>query len=195
MLIDFKGLKTEDHIIPPFQLNQGEMVLVYLYGGGHYYPLKSALKNVLTRRINDEQITIHEPLLFVDYFKEPTFRKMLYPVTVGEYIKKNGGPNEAIAHKIYAENQITESTRVNTLNVLQRKLLSLYVTVSKTKNIIFDLDGLSAQSSEYAYRIVKNFVKDGLSAIYIDWCDEYKNDCTTYVELQWRSKIDHNKIV
>lgn len=161
MLIDFKGLKTEDYFIPSFQLNQGEMVLVYLYGGEHYYPLKSTLKDVLTRRTSSEKITVHEPLLFVEHFKEPALRRILYPITVAEYIRRNAGPDKAIAHKIYTENQITETTCVNGLDTLQQKLLSLYVSLSKAKHIIFDLDGLCPQSAEYMHRIVKHFVKEG----------------------------------
>ncbi len=188
MLIDFKGLKTENYDIPSFQLNHGEIVLVCLYGGGHYYPLKSTLIDVLTKTTNDEQITIYEPFTFAGHFREPVLRRLLYPVTVEEYINKNAGPDKAIAHKIYSEKQITNNTPVNSLNPLQQKLLSVYLTASKTKHILFDLDGLCAESSDRVYTAIKDLVKSGISAIYLDWSDQYKHDCTTYVELQWRFK-------
>lgn len=188
MLIDFKGLKTEDYYIPPFQLNQGEIALLYLYGGSHYYPLKSTLIEVLTKTIPDEQVTVYQPFTFVAPFKEPALRRLFYPVTVEEYIHKNAGADKTIAHRIYSEQQITRNTRVNTLSFLQRKLLSLYVTVSKTKYILFDLDGISAESSDHIYTIVKSLVESGGSAIYLDWSNQYKHDCNTYIEVQWQFK-------
>ena len=188
MLIDFKGLKTESYDIPPFQINQGEIVLLHLYSGSHYYPLKSTLVDILTKKISNEQATIHQPFTFVAPFKEPALRKLCYPVTVEEYISKNAGPDKIIAHNIYSEGQITGNTRINTLSFLHRKLLSLYVTVSKTQFILFDLDGLCPQNADSMYNIVKDFVKTGVSAIHLDWNDEYKSDCSNYIELQWRVK-------
>lgn len=193
MLINFKGLKTEDYHVPSFQLNQGEIALVYLHGGAHYYPLKYQLIDILTNASSDEQVTVHEPFTFVAPFKEPTSRRLFYPVTVEEYIHKNAGPDKTIAHKIYSKKQLTKKTYVKALNPMQHKLLSLYMTLSKTNNILFDLDGLCAESSDYIYHIVKDFVKSGVSAIYLDWSNQYKQDCNTCVELQWRFKPEHGK--
>lgn len=188
MLIECKGIRTEDYYIPPFTLSKREIVLIYLYGGGHYYPLKHTLINAFTKTTSNKHLIIHKPLTFVRHFKEPALRKLLCPVTVQEYIDKNTDQDKAIAYKIYSEKQITANTRINTLSLLQRKLLSLYVTISKTKHILFDLDGLCPQEAEYMYAIVKDFVRTGVSAIHFDWCDEYKHDCTTYIEIQWQFK-------
>ena len=80
---------------------------------------------------------------------------------------------------------INKKIKVNTLIGSPRNLLSLYTTLSNTNNIIFDLVGLGPDGAQENYKIVKEVVKNGGSAILLDGYDDMKNDCTKYVELQW----------
>jgi len=37
MLIESKGIRADNFYIPPFELNQGEIVVLCLFGGQHFY--------------------------------------------------------------------------------------------------------------------------------------------------------------
>lgn len=71
------------------------------------------------------------------------------------------------------------------------KKLFLYATLYKTNNIVFDLTGLDPKGGIEIYKIVKSVVKNGGSAILIDYSVEMKNDCTTFIEMQSLIKCIH----
>jgi hypothetical protein len=185
MLIDFKGLKTNDFYIPPFTLSEGEIIVLNLQNGMHFYELSMWIKDLFTQKIKHESIIVNSPLSFVDYFKESFWRRNVFPVTVKEFLKKNADAKSNYAGKIYDITWITDATRVNTLAGTPRKMLTLYATLSKTNNIVFDLSGVDPIGGEQIYDIVKAVVKNGGSAILLDHCPEMKNNCTRYLEVEF----------
>lgn len=185
MLIDFKGLKTNDFYIPPFTLSEGEIVVLNLQNGMHFYELSMWLKDLFTGNIKHESIIVNSPLSFVAYFKESFWRRNVFPVTVKEFLKKNANPKSNYSRKIYDITWITDAIRVNTLAGTPRKMLTLYATLSKTNNIVFDLSGVDPMGGEQVYDIVKAVVKNGGSAILLDHCSEMKNNCTRYLEVEF----------
>ncbi|WP_405207173.1 hypothetical protein [Aquimarina sp. LLG6339-5] len=188
MLIKNKGIKTNTFHIPPFDLNVGEIIVLYLFNGSHFYETEMFLKDIFIGKTKDENVVVNQKLTFVEHFIEPKLRRLFYPVTVGEYLKKNANLNSPYASKIYQIDWINEKTKVNTLPGNPRRLLSLYTTLSKTKNIIFDVAGQDPQGAEETYKIVKEVVHNGGSAILLDGFEDMKKDCTKYVELQWNKK-------
>lgn len=188
MLIQCKGIKTEDYYIPPFTLNKGEIVVLYLYNSMHFYDMSMWLKDIFTGKIKHENVIIKDHFSFVEHFIEPKWRRIFYPVTVHEYLKKNAYKSDSLSRKIYEIDWITKKTRVNTLAGNPRKLLSLYSTLSKTKNIIFDLVAQDPQGAKETYDFVKENIKGGGAAILFDGYDEFKNDCTKFIELEWTTK-------
>lgn len=185
MLINNKGIKTNTFYIPPFELNAGDFVVLYLYNGWHFYETEMFLKDIFCGNTENENVVVHKRLTFVEHFIEPTFRRLFYPVTVGEYLRKNANLDSPYAEKIYEIEWINKKTKVNTLAGNPRRLLSLYATLSKIDNIIFDISGVGPQDAKEIYKIVKETVKKGGSAILLDGFDDLKNDCTKYIELQW----------
>ncbi|RYM31370.1 hypothetical protein ERX46_16955 [Brumimicrobium glaciale] len=185
MLIENKGIKTDTFHIPPFDLNVGEIVVLYLFNGQHFYETEMFLKDVFIGKKKDENVVIHKKLTFVEHFIEPKIRRFFYPVTVGEYLKKNADLKSPYASKIYEIEWINEKTKVNTLTGNPRRLLSLYAALSKTKNIVFDVVGQDPKGAEETYELVKEVVNKGGAAILLDCFEDMKNDCTKYVELQW----------
>lgn len=185
MLIENKGIKTDTFYIPPFDLNNGEIVIIYLFGGGYFHKTAMFLKDIFCNKVKNENIIIHKELTFVPHFIEPNLRRIFYPVTVGEYLKKNANLASPYATKIYEIDQINEKTKIKTLIGNRKKLLCLYATLSKTENIIFDLIGQGPQEAEEIYKIIKEIVKKGGSVILLDSFDDLKNDCTKYIEIQW----------
>lgn len=187
MLIENKGIETDTFYIPPFDLNIGEIVVLNLFSGSNFYKTEMFLKDIFCGRIPHENVLIHQNMTFVEHFFEPAIRRFFYPVTVGEYLKKNANPNSPYATKIYEIEWIHEKIKVNTLAGNPRKSLSLYATLSKTQNIVFDVFAQDPKGAEETYKIVKDVVKNGGSAILLDYYDDMKNDCTKYVELQWKN--------
>jgi hypothetical protein len=188
MLIENKGIRTDNFYIPPFDLNVGEIVVLYLFNGQHFYETEMFLKDIFCGRSKEENVIVHKNLTFVEHFIEPKLRRLFYPVRVGEYLKKNANLDSPYATKIYEIDWIDKKTKVNLLCGNQRRLLSLYATLSKTNNIIFDLSGQDSKGAETTYRIVKDTVKKGGSAILLDCFEDMKNDCSKYIELQWTKK-------
>ncbi|AZB00234.1 hypothetical protein EG359_11625 [Chryseobacterium joostei] len=188
MLIENKGIKTKTFYIPPFELDAGDFVVIYLYNGYHFYETEMFLKDIFCGNTRDQDVTVHKKLTFVEHFIEPTLRRLFYPVTVGEYLRKNANLDSPYAKKIYEFEWINEKTKLNTLPGNPRRLLSLYSTLSKTDNIIFDIVGVSPQDAKKIYKTVKEIVQKGGSAILLDGFNDMKNDCTKYVELQWTPK-------
>ena len=143
------------------------------------------LKDIFCGKLKNENVLVHKRLTFVEHFRESELRRLFYPVTVGEYLKKEANFESAFATKIYEIDWINEKTKVNTLAGNPRRLLSLYATLSNTKNIVFDVAGQDPQGADETYKIVKEVVKNGGSAILLDCFEDMKNDCTKYIELQW----------
>lgn len=188
MIVESKGIKTDTYYIPPFELRDGELVVIYLYGGAHYHDLKTELVNLFTGKTRNDNVTIFRPLAFVEHFKESAFRRLFYPVTVGEYLSKNAKSNNHFATKIYDIDWISEKTKVNTLAGNVRKLLCLYSTLSNTKDIVFDLVEQDPQGALETYKIVKDTIRKGGSAILLDWTDDMKEDCTHFITIEWTKK-------
>ncbi len=185
MIIENKGIKTDKYYVPPFDLDEGEIVVLYLFSGQHFQETEIYLKDIFTNKTRNENVKINRQLTFVEQFVEPKFRQLFYPVTVGEYLERNANSESNFATRIYADKWITNKTRMSTLGSNPRKLLSLYATLSNTSDIVFDLVGQDLQGAEEVYQIVKDNVRKGGSAILLDNHNDLKHDCTKYVELQW----------
>jgi len=90
-----------------------------------------------------------------------------------------------LQQKFYEIEWINELTKVNTLADNPRQLLSLYSTLTKTNNIVFDVLGQNPKGAEETYEVVKEVVKKGGSVILLVCFNGMKNDCTKNIELQW----------
>jgi hypothetical protein len=184
MILKSNGIKTDKFIIPPFVLNEGEIIVIYLWGGAHYQALKTFLKDIFCGITAHENVEIVKPLRFAEHFYEPKFRRIFYPITIGEYLRKHANPQNPYSTKIYDTN-IHKKANVNQLQATTKKQLSIFSTLSHTNNIVFDLAGLDPNGANETYKIVKESVKNGGSAILIDWASDMKDDCTHYIELEW----------
>ena len=194
MLIKNKGLKTDTFYLPPFELNVGEIVVLSLSNGHHSYEAATYLKDIFTGKTKDNHVLVNQKLTYVEHFIEPKFRRLIYPVTVGEYLKRNANSDSPYATKIYEDEWINKRTKVKTLAGNPRGLLRLYVALSKTNNIIFDLVGQDPNGVEQTYNTVKKEASRGGAAILLDYLDGMKSDCTQYVEVEWEKAIRKDTI-
>ncbi|MGO4293559.1 hypothetical protein [Chitinophaga sp. RAB17] len=185
MILQSKGIRTGKYFIPPFELQEGELVVIYLYSGAHFHDLEMQLINILTGAVSDHAVKIYQSLTYVTHFRESWIRKRLYPLTVGKYLKKNTQPHHAFASKIYEHPHINKHTKMYTLSSHHQQLISLYATLSNTNHIIFDLIGQGVEGAMESYKTIKEIVRQGGAAILLDNFNEMKNDCTKYIELEF----------
>ncbi len=187
LVIKSKGIRTNEYYIPPFELREGELVVLYLYGGAPFQNVKIDLLNIFTGKIKNENVTVAKPLTYVDYFKESRFRSLFFPVRVDEYLRKNANLQSKFIEKIYEMPWVNKNTKINDLYWSSKRLLALYATFSKTKHIVFELAGQGPVDGKETYDIVRNEIKRGGSAILLDWVPEMKDDCDKFITLEWLS--------
>ena len=185
IVIENKGIKTDSFYVPPFVLREGEVVVLFLYNGGDYYDAEIFLRDIFCGKIKHENVTLNRKMKFVDYFRRSYFRDTFFPLTVGRYLKKNADPKSPFFSKIFEDKWIKKETKIEKLAGTPRKLLTLYATLSKTKNIVFDLPALDWEGTEFAFKMVNDAVKDGGSAILLDGFDDMKEYVPKFIEVEW----------
>lgn len=63
----------------------------------------------------------------------------------------------------------------------------MYATFSKTKYIVFELAGQGPADAKETYDIVRNEIRNGGSAILIDWAEDMRDNCDKFITLEWLS--------
>ena len=189
-VIESKGIRTDQYFIPPFELREGELVIVYLEPVIHFDELKAQLVAIFTREVQHKNVKVEKPLTFAEPFKESFFKRIFNPVTVWRYLKKNANINNPVVSKIFEIDTFTKKDKVKNLETSEKKRLSLSVVFSKNRNIVFDLRGESAMHFSKTYEFVKDEIKKEGAAILIDWSDDLKNECTKFIAIEWLVDID-----
>ncbi|MFH7002380.1 hypothetical protein [Flavobacterium bizetiae] len=184
IVLENKGIKTDTFYIPPFVLYEGEVVVLFLYNGKHFYDTEMYLKDIFCGNINHENVTLHKKMTFVDFFRESNFKNIFFPSIVNRYVKKHTDLANPFLVKLFENKYVTRKTKINKLGGTQRKLLNLYVTLSKTKDIVFDA-GLDPQGAVLTFKMVQETVKNEGSAILLDGFDDMKEHASKYIELEW----------
>ena len=184
-IIQCSGFKIGSYYIPKFKLEEGELLGICLWGGHHYFELKHKLINILTSENKHDNLELTNPFLYTPHFIEPTFRRLFLPVSVGEYVQKNAKAKETriILEKLQQYPYITQKTKVQALGLEFRRILSLYCTLTHSKWIVFDLDGQDEIGAERTCSVVKESIRNGGSAILIDWTNSSFNHCTKSIKI------------
>lgn len=183
MLINFPKQNFNNFIVPAFQINEGEIVVIELPGGALFQPLLSKLKSILTG--TDSPIEINSEFRFVEHFKESFLNYHFAPVTIGKYHQKHANKHNPVYEKIYNTPSLATRTKVNTLAADVRKKLELYTTLSWTNHLIFDLTGTDPKGGTDLFGAVKQAIIPNGAAILVDLCDEFKDQCTTFIKVNY----------
>lgn len=189
--IESKGIVVNGFRIPPFTLKAGEILVIHLLNGSHAHDLKMRLAAIFTASVKNDRVTVNHPLRFVDHFLEHRFRRWFWPTTVGEYLRKNADGSDPLATKIFDYAFVTKKTKVNSLAGNPRRLLAISAMLTIANDIVFDLAGADPRGANDIYELVKGKVKEGGSAILLDWADDMKEDCTRFVTVEWVGNIPH----
>lgn len=199
VVLESKGIKTDTYYIPPFTLYEGEIIVLYLYNGQHFYDTEMYLKDIFCGVIKHENVTINRKMSFVDFFKESKFRDFFSPSSVNRFLKKNTDLTNPFLVKLFEDKYVTLETKMNKLGGTQRKLLSLYKMFSKTKDIVFDLVGLDSSGALLTFKLVEETIRNGGSAILLDGFEDMKEHTSKFITIQWndgrlplRDMIDFN---
>ena len=171
--------------IPSFVLAQGDIVIIQLPIGPYFRPVELQMIDILTRKFQNENIENKKQLKYVEHILASSFWYRLFPMTIGAYLNKNANKSNPVYKSLYNTKWTNPKTKVDNLTGTQRRLLSLYATLSWTNNIIFDLMGVDPEGEQKIYKVVKDVVKSGGSAILFDNNDEFRNDCTRFIEAKY----------
>ncbi|MHC0440811.1 hypothetical protein [Flavobacterium sp. 3-210] len=185
IVLENKGIKTDTYYIPPFTLYEGEIIVLFLYNGMHFYDTEMYLKDIFCGIIKHENVTVNRKMSFVDFFKESKFRDIFFPATVNRFLKKDADLTNPFLVKLFEDIYVTRKTKINKLGGTQRKLLNLYKTFSKTKDIVFDVAGLDPHGATLTFKMVNEVVKNGGSAILLDGFDDMKEHTSKFITLEW----------
>lgn len=189
VVLENKGIKTDTYYIPPFTLYEGEIVVLYLYNGKHLYDAEIFLRDIFCGKTKHESVILYRKMTFVEYFKRSYFRDTFFPLTVKRYLKRNANLKSPLSQKIFEDKWkwITPETRLKKIPGTPKKLLTLYATLSKSNNIVFDLGALDDEGYEYSFKIVEGIVKDGGSAILLHCFDNMQEYASKIVTLEWNA--------
>jgi ABC-type sugar transport system ATPase subunit len=185
MLLKFTEQTINNFVIPSFTLNKGEIVVIHYLNGALFGSTYVELLNLLIGNVPNKNVQINIPLKHPEHIRENWFRYKFFPITIGEYLCKNANKMHPIYSKIYDIKWMNPKIKVKTLAGTPTRQLSLYATLSWTNNIIFDLKGVDPQGGKDIYEVVKTVVNAGGAAILLDCSDEFKDDCTTFIQVKY----------
>lgn len=186
MIIESKGIKTVKFYLPPFELNEGEIIIIKLLNDINTCEIENTLIELLCGEKKNENIEIYKQLTFVkNNIKLPFFYTLFHKLTVGKYLKINSNLNNEFSKKIYEIEWISNKTLIEKLPGGPRKKLSLYSTLSKNKYILFDLIALDNKSRNEIFEIVRKSIKNYGAAILIDCHEGLEKEGDKYIELEY----------
>jgi ABC-type lipoprotein export system ATPase subunit len=186
MIIENKGLKTEKFYLPPFKLNEGEIVIIKLLNDITTSETENTLIELLCGEKKNENIDIYKQLTFVkNKIKLPFFYTLFHKLTVGKYLKINSNIDNEFSKKIYEIDWISSKTLIERLAGGPRKKLSLYATLSKNKYILFDLIAIDNKNRNEIFEIVRKSTKNYGAAILIDCHEGLEKVGDKHIELKY----------
>ncbi len=189
MIIECKGIRTPQYYLPPFEINTGELVVIYLGNGAYVQDLRKELSDIFRGKVKHEQVTITEPVAYAEHdMIVPAHKVFFLPQTVGSYITRRAGNNIEIAETIYDRAFLKKSTRLANLRSRARRLLSIYCAFSRSRNVVFDLKGLALEPAKEVFEVVKQLTRKGC-AILLDNYDDMKNDCSKFITVELNENI------
>ncbi|SHH18410.1 hypothetical protein [Flavobacterium defluvii] len=185
IVLENKGIKTDTYYIPPFTLYEGEIIVLYLYNGTHFYDTEMYLKDIFCGKRKHENVIIHKKMTFVDHFKKSNLKDVFFTPRISRYLKKDSDFANPFLAKVFENKYFTKKTPMNKVPGTPRKLLALYAVLYKTKDIIFDVAGLDCQGTELTFKLVDEEAKNGGSAILLTAFDNLREHASKFISIEW----------
>lgn len=184
MIVKSEGFEIGGFRIPPFELKEGELIQICLFGGGHFYDLEMELVNLFRGLQTNPSLTIYQKMEFVEHIKTTGWRNLIFPLTVGKYLKNNGSATVEELKRAFELDKVSSKTKVDSLAGNPRRWLSLISTLSKSNKIVFDLGGQDPFGAEKTMAFIRQFTDQGGAAILLDNGDALEPKCTKHIKVE-----------
>ncbi len=181
------GFTVDNFFIPPFTIQQGEILIIDIDNGPHFVHLRDRLVSTFLNRESNNKIFVNEPFRLATPIVENAWQRFFIRLTVKEYIKNAGNPNSLLPNEIYDIAYIKPKTKIIELAGTSRKMLSVLCSLSWSDKIIFDLLGIDPMGAENIFTLVKKHIGQKGCAILIDGYDDFKNSGSRYVKAIYNS--------
>lgn len=86
MLLENKGLTIDNFFIPPFTVDKGEILTIFMFGGPHFFPLEKKLADIFTGKVKNDNVKIYEPFHFIKNTETFSDKPNIIFDLVGQYI-------------------------------------------------------------------------------------------------------------
>lgn len=183
MIAKSNGFEFGDFWIPPFELNEGDLLSICLFGGAHFFPLENELVKLFTGQTTHPGIEMYEKMAFNAHIKISPIKDFFFPLTVGNYLRKNGSATVSDLKDGFGLDYISAKTKVRLLNQTHRRWISLVSMLSRTHRIVFDLRGQDQLSGEKTLDYIKKFTDQGGTAILFDNYESIESQVTKYLSI------------
>lgn len=187
MLLNSKGLQIGNLYIPPFQVFEGDFVVINIFNGVHFYDTSRAIIEVLDGSEKHKNVEIHSRFHYAQHIKLNSLKNRLFPKTIGKFIKENSLTGSFFEKYLFEKYSYLDlKTKMTALPGNPRRLLSVMKTLSKTNRIVFDLAGNDFMGG----KMISNFIKKEIStkgaAVLIDTQDDdfLKGIRTKYIQAE-----------
>jgi hypothetical protein len=181
-MVHSAGFTVDNFFIPPFTVQQGEILIIDIDNGPHFVSLRDRLVNIFLKRESDGKVFVNEPFRFVSSIEETVWQRFFKRLTVKDYIENASSPDSSLPNEIYDIAHIKPKTKIIELAGTPRKILSVLCSLSWSDKIIFDLLGVDPLGAEKIFILVKNHIGPEGCAILIDGYDDFKNSGSKYVK-------------
>lgn len=183
-VLECKGFKQGDFIIPPFTLHQGEILNLCLFGGGHFLELEQRLIDIFTGKIKQDGVEVIGEFQFANRINPRGFKSLFAPKTVHTYLEKYGQLKD-IPITIFPDDGLKDNIPLNRLGGDPSKFLSIYSTFSKSPGIIFDFVGNSPFGTEFIFQFVKEYIqKTNGYAIFLNNFTDFQRESDLYLQVR-----------
>ncbi|NLR63293.1 hypothetical protein HGH92_03150 [Chitinophaga varians] len=196
LLLDNKGFRTAEWFIPPFVLQERELVVLNLKDPVNAMAVQNPVVDIVTGKTKCTEVNVRHPLTYVPHFRQSWFRRRFNPVSVGEYVKKNIGPASEYAGIIYEycdvceqQGNIDRHTQMDRLMGGPKRLLTLCAALHRYRYIVYDMRAVGPEAVGFIHELVKRHVSRGGAALLLDRYEELKQDCSRYVEVEWDRRL------
>ncbi|NMH28504.1 hypothetical protein [Flavobacterium silvaticum] len=176
MLVKFTESIIDDFKIPSFEINEGEILILKIPGGTKF----QGLVKKICEHIKDKNPTF----TYVEHHNSRTFLERIFPLTVRRYLKNSDLNSESI-QKIGEAHFLNPDMKFQNLGGTSRRKISLFKTLSYTKNIMIDLVGVDPKGGIEIYGILKENMRNKGSVILFDHFNEFQDDCSKFIEVEY----------
>lgn len=185
MIVQTKGFQIDGFQIPPFDLKEGEMIVLCLGNSIEASRLKEKLFLLFSGKQKHPKLILNEKLDMVEKIFLKGIKESLLPTTVKKYVQKKSLTPHKTLEKLSQHERISLNAKINHLPATARKLISLSITFSKSKKFIFDLGGLDPMGSKKVFdEVLKEIDNERSAVILLDSFPDFEKKCTKFIKIE-----------